>query len=499
MDGGITWKDAFLPYAVTHAAVVGGKAIAGKVGDATGIGGGGDDGYKDFTGGDPAAYQYGRDPNAANAAVGQAQATGNTGMVYGAQAVGSGRDAAQTGANLMAQHQGAASAFNNRLAPQGEFSAQNQTLGQLGSIEATQGPSAAQAQLQQGTNQALAGQMALARSGRGFGGNAASAGLAQGNVAGIQANQANSAAMLTAQEDAAFRGRQASNLSNIAGFQGQQSTANLQAALAGRGQNDAMFGQQTALGDQAYFSGQGVQQNAYGLGLQGVNTSLQGQGLANNVRGQEMQGGIAGEDAKLREWAAKNGYTLTQQELADKKEAAYVNAAATGATAAIAASDIRAKTRIAPADGAGQDFARSSGPMTAMQARFADQPGVLDHANTRPVAKPIDDNAFDAAAADAVRRSPASFYDYKDPGAPGASPGRKYGPMAQDLLQTPAGASAVVKQPDGQLGVDTGRLALVHNGAINEQQKQIDSLSAQLDAITNGQEKQGYGFSGYAR
>ncbi len=59
--------------------------------------------------------------------------------------------------------------------------------------------------------------------------------------------------------------------------------------------------------------------------------------------------------------------------------------------------------------------------------------------------------------------------------------------MAQDLLKTPAGASTVVHQPNGTLGVDTGRLSLVNASAISEQQNQLDRLRALLD---QGQSRQ---------
>jgi hypothetical protein len=118
-----------------------------------------------------------------------------------------------------------------------------------------------------------------------------------------------------------------------------------------------------------------------------------------------------------------------------------------------------------------------SGAPAAAESTFAPE--------ARPdTSKPFDLDSMDASALDAVRNSPASFYDYKDPNAPGADAQRHYGPMAQDLAKTPAGRSAVVQQPDGSLGVDTGRLALVHNGAISEQQKQLDAIQAQLEAFS---------------
>jgi hypothetical protein len=563
--GHFGWKDiAFLPWGATHLAAAGAEKAydwgKGQVQDATGGGGGsaGPTPEQDMT-----AYTYGRDPNAANAAVDKAFYTGDTATRVGQLGMNQGTETAQGGQGLLAQRSDDAARYERRNITQGDFRAQNATLGQLGGLEAAQGPSAAQAQLQAGTNQAMDSQIALARSGRGFGGNAAAAGLAQQNMAGIQANQANSAAMLRAQEDAAWRGRQASNLGNVAGMQGQQASTNLQAWLAGQSQNDAMAGQMLGLGQDAYFTGQQAQQQGYNVGLAGVTGSLQGQQVANQIRGQEMTGSMAQQDARDRMWAAARGYDLQAEAARTQQDSAIINGASQGAVAYLsrpkappqpdtASSDIRAKTNIVPSRRAGSDFARgldldfdgtlyrpqgeeSSHPIdkasaelsawaerngvnggqgpdsthahrptademaarapmraaaTPMQQRYLGG-GAVSGAN-RPELKAPDTDALDAASLDTVRNSPASFYDYKDPGAPGADAGRHYGPMAQDLAKTPAGASAVVKQPDGSLGVDTGRLALVHNGAIAEQQKQLDSLSAQLDAITGKAESPGF-------
>ncbi len=72
-------------------------------------------------------------------------------------------------------------------------------------------------------------------------------------------------------------------------------------------------------------------------------------------------------------------------------------------------------------------------------------------------------------------------YEYKDPEKNGR--GRFYGPMAQDLLKTPAGRSAVVRQPDGSLGVDTGRLSLTNTSAIGEQQRRQDYVDERVSAL----------------
>jgi len=112
--------------------------------------------------------------------------------------------------------------------------------------EAPDGPSAAQAQLQKGTNQALASQVALARSGGGLGENAAMMGQAGRNAAGIQAANANNAATLRAEEFARGRDRQLQGYQasgNILGQQRQGTAAEAGMELDAQAQRD-----QTALG-----------------------------------------------------------------------------------------------------------------------------------------------------------------------------------------------------------------------------------------------------------
>jgi hypothetical protein len=265
--------------------------------------------YQHF-GMDPRNYMYGRSPTGADDAVARTTQIANVGGAYGAGAVNAGNVAAQTGQNLLGQRTGDAAYFNGRQTG-------NPQAMQLAGLEAQQGPSGAQAQLQGGTNQALASQLALARSGRGFGGNAAAAGQAAGNAAGIQANQANQAAGLAAQENAAWRGRQASNLANSAGIQ-----------LNSQGQNDAQVNAMLGLGQQGYFQGVGAQNAGYAGGIAGVGAGLQGQQVNNQTRGQELDAGKSFEDNQLRAWAAQNGYTLGAQQAQDQKNAGYVNAAA---------------------------------------------------------------------------------------------------------------------------------------------------------------------------
>ncbi len=106
---------------------------------------------------------------------------------------------------------------------------------------------------------------------------------------------------------------------------------------------------------------------------------------------------------------------------------------------------------------------------------------VFSHAPTAALDAAYARQTADTGPRTDLRPAQGYSYEYKDPSSPGAAPGRHYGPMAQDLLKTPAGASTVVHQPNGRLGVDTGRLSLVNTSAISDQQNQLDRLRAMLD------------------
>lgn len=249
-------------------------------------------------------YMYGRAPGAADAAANQALATGQsanaTGQQMYGQDIGFRNQALKRGAN------------SQQFAPQTGAIGQAQNYAyQLGNLENQQGPSAAQAQLQAGTNAAMANNIAMARSGRGFGGGGAAAGLAQGQQAQIFGNNVNAAAQLRASEDAAWRQRQAGNYANAAGI-------NLGAGT--------QFGQQVAQNDQSALGWQGLGQQGY---FQGVGADFTGQGVANQVRGMEMQGGQAADDRLLRAWAAQNGFNLQADAAAAQRNAALIQGGAT--------------------------------------------------------------------------------------------------------------------------------------------------------------------------
>lgn len=88
-------------------------------------------------------------------------------------------------------------------------------------------------------------------------------------------------------------------------------------------------------------------------------------------------------------------------------------------------------------------------------------------------------SGFDPGAG--IYRGVGSYgYEYKDPNAQGAAPGKQSGPMADELKGLPG----VVKPgADGMDRVDTGRLSLNNASAIGQHQRDIDDLKAKLAAI----------------
>lgn len=223
-------------------------------------------------------------------------------------------------------------ALQNRGTAGMDFGMQNSMLGRaeqgaaaLGGLEATQGPSAAQAQLQSATNQAIAQQTALARSGRGWGGGAQAQSEAMRANAATGQQAANASAMLRAQEDAAWRQRQAANLGassqlqqGIAGQYGGATTAAMDSYIRQQAQNDARvqgllgLGQQGFAGyNQAALANQG-QNDAYSAQLLGL--GLQAQGAQQDARLAAANYGLAGATAGAGVIAqgAQTGLTANQ-------------------------------------------------------------------------------------------------------------------------------------------------------------------------------------------
>lgn len=158
-------------------------------------------------------------------------------------------------------------------------------------------------------------------------------------------------------------------------------------------------------------------------------------------------------------------------------------------------SDARSKTRIRELE---SQLAALKGPPSASFSPDAPDTAALDDSEYARQVRPgwrnrdqlagpqsyphrWDADPFATAPAVDLRAAPGYSYEYKDPGAPGAAPGRHVGPMAQDLERT-AAASTVRDTPTGKQ-VDTGRLSLVNTAAISEQQRKTAELERQLAAL----------------
>lgn len=416
---------------------------------------------------------------------------GGAGLASAAQKAAA---AINTGGNQL--YQAGQLAFNAGDAAQGrnaynlDFAQQGYTLGgalgyadRLGSME--QGPSAAQAQLQAGANQSMAQSLALARSGRGFGGSALGQSQALQQNAATMQNVANQSAILRAQEDQAWRAQQSQNLAQAAGIYqgaagqfGQQQALGAQTALQNAQQNDAYMAQMYGLGLQgkqagvnanvnagqlALAGGQaglGAQQNAATLGLQGLNqgANLYGQAATLQNQGAQLQGGLIGQGSQAasqgglnafgfnaeqnktdqsrenmisQDYATRKGIGIQQQGLNNQETGSYIQAVGTGlGVLAMAASDERVKKGIEPASTDLRDVRGYS-------------------------------------------------YEYADPSF---GQGRFTGPMTADLKRNPATAPAVVTGPDGIERVDDRRLSLANTSAIADTQRELASLKAMIAA-----------------
>lgn len=175
----------------------------------------------------------------------------------------------------------------------------------LMNLEAQEGPSAAQGQLQQATNANQANALAMARSGRGFGASASAMRQAAQQRVGAQQQAANQSAVLRAQENAAWRQRQAANI----GTAGQLATS--QAAT-----NDARQAALNQAGLGAMQAGGNLQLGAGQLGLSGYNQNLAAQQGAANTALSGLQAG-----AQTEIGANQAGYGMALQGLGQQQQA----------------------------------------------------------------------------------------------------------------------------------------------------------------------------------
>jgi hypothetical protein len=317
-------------------------------------------------------------------------------------------------------------------------------------------------------------------------------GLESQQALGLQGNQMTQAQAFAQQQMAAAQLNQ-----QYQGLETQfkpQIVAQAQQAMQGVGaQNQALMGQlygqyNTDIGNAAQGLGAAQAQRSEGQQLannilnQQVNAQLQQQSLNAQLQQQVNLGNlqtISGTAINQAQISAQQAIYSQQQEAAN--QAAGIGAAGTiiggiggaliggpagavigasaGGAAGGAISDIRAKTDIQP-QSFDEFLANGAGGKSLGQANsvFAPQPG----------AAPPQAPAFD------FRPARGYSYDYKNPNQLGAAPGRQFGPMAQDLEKTPAGAFTVGNGPTGQKFIDPNRASLAAMAGLGEQQRRLD-------------------------
>lgn len=327
-------------------------------------------------------YLLGNDPNWLNdfaqggASLNQqAQSLGGTGQTIGQQYgsaaadLGNSYGAAATGA----RQRGAPPTTYDASLGQVQKSNQQGGASQYGLAQQLQGfaaqpqgPSAAQAQLQQGTDAALAASVAAARSGTGFGESANALEAAGGQAASTIGNAGAQAAQLRAQEDQAHRAQQLAALgaSGQALEAGRAGDLGLAQQLAQQGQFGTQTAlQQTGLNDQLASNLYGNQLQAWQLGLQGQQFGQQSAENALAYQQQEQQQQLAAAQAQQQGTMGYEGdlntlyqtdmqHNIESRKLDQQRDKDRVNGVASviGSVAGAFLSDRRTKRRIRNAD-----------------------------------------------------------------------------------------------------------------------------------------------------
>lgn len=407
--------------------------------------------------------------------------------------------------------------FQNSMAASGRA---QRAASQLAGLEATEGPSAAQAQLQAGSNRAMAQNLAMARAGRGFGGQASSLLQAQFANAAQQQNAANQSAQLRAAENAAWRQRQAQNLGAAAGVYGQAGQLGL-ATTQTQAQNEQF---QRGLNQEGYLAAQGLGLDA---NRDAINAAIAGGSLGVDAASRAGQVGLAGHQSYQD--AVGQGAGLEMQGAGLGMQGAQVgmqgaatgiagstagaNAASQAAGAAAAGYDLGFTGDRQAYDAIGADYnakqayedmirrdaaARAGIYQTNTAADNAFKAGIIDTAtdyaamafgNASDIRAKKDIEYAPEAAREAVRAAPPFSYEYKDPDRHGE--GTFYGGMAQDYEKTPAGRSLVHEAPDGTKMLDGGRAGLLSLAAQHGQEDELSQLKARIASLESNFGKKG--------
>lgn len=415
---------------------------------------------------------------------------------------------------------------------------QNQTGALNRFAAAPMGPSAAQAQLQAGTDAAARQQYGFARSQAGGGGAALRS--AAFNAAGISGNAANQAAALRAQETQAFRGQQLQALGAAqqgagmsAGYAGQLRTGdqgfaqaqagqanydagaanqfnqgqqqmqyqvgsnNLQAQLTNQGQGDATAlgalgmaqgyegyrNQNAAAQAQAGYNYESAKAQAAGLGTQQYNSGVQ-QG---NLERQETYGALAAGAGAVGTLTGGQGGGQTAKPPVTSDVRAKENIRPTSVLAALGGNPGRALYEQQTGPGHVRDELADVGDIRARGgfdrnvSEFGNGPAPDPlRARLHAIAQanggqlPSTWGTGDEPAPD-MRPAQGYEYDYRNPQENGA--GKFVGPMAQDLEHLPG---VVEQKPNGEKAINAPRLTLANTAAVSELQQRQDALDRSL-------------------
>lgn len=351
-----------------------GAAAGGIIGGAIGYFGAGDDPPRAEYNPTASNFEYGLGPSSSYASQQSAKYNVRQGQLENLSNDAYNRDAPTmnlpdrrdfVGSEGQSYLQGAdADARKRQIEALGGIQGQTQALNNF--ANAPQGPSAAQATLRAGQDSAMRQQNAYARTQPGGGG--ASLRQAAFNAGGIQAQGANSAAILSAQETQAHRAQQLQALG--AAQQGAGMSAGLTGQIRGADQGFAatQAGQANYDANALNAYNQQQQQLQYNVGAQNLGAAglargqndaaalgFSGQSAAfedrrNQLAAGQQAGGIALENANLQSVNVANGNAGANQAQANLETGQMLGALSSGAGAVgQVSSDIRAKKDIKPA------------------------------------------------------------------------------------------------------------------------------------------------------
>lgn len=122
------------------------------------------------------------------------------------------------------------------------------------------------------------------------------------------------------------------------------------------------------------------------------------------------------------------------------------------------------------------------GPQSELDKLQARQEAILAGLQNERAMMPTDEElARGPSSLEGLKGAGSYSYEYEDPEAPGAAPGRQEGPMAHELR--PLGVTHM--GPDGMERVDAPRLAMKSASAIGELARSDSKKNDELERLRN--------------